>query len=687
LPQIVSKLAPPRRRAKLHGYRIDPTGPNHMLQTLRDKTSGWIATVILGLLIIPFAFFGIEQYMVQRGENYAAKIDAPPAWWPSAPSWWPVSVFWEHEEIAVSEFRSRFEQERQQRRTQQGEAFDAREFESAQNKRAILDELIDQRIQELSARGQGVVVDDMLVRKTIEEIPAFQVEGKFNLDRYRLALASQVPPTTPMQFQQRVREDLEQTLMAKAVAESNFVTNAELDRLVKLLGETRDASMIMLPPVTADAAAVSTAEIQAWYDKHPADYRAPETVTLEYVELNAAELSVPVPDEAALRQRYEQEKKQFVEQEQRLASHILVRVDEKADAAAQEAAKKKAEQLAAQAKAPGADFAALARANSDDTGSKASGGDLGWNAKGAMVPAFDTVMFSLKPGEISAPVKTEFGWHVIQLREVKGAQQQAFEQARDALLREQTEADRERAFNDVSGTLLDLVLKNPSSLAPAARELKLPVQKLGPVARTANEGIIASPAVKRAAFSETLVQDGTVSDPIEIGPNHAVLIRVVAHTPERTQSLAQVRDQVIAAVRADRAKKAGEKEADALLARLRAGETLAAVAASKNLPPPESVPNIPRGAPVPDAAVSEAIFATVPSAPGKPTPGKAVLADGRVVLFTVDKVTPGDTKQLAGPQREMMQQQIAQIGGGDDLRVLVTALRKRMKVRVVEQNL
>jgi peptidyl-prolyl cis-trans isomerase D len=658
-----------------------------MLQKLRDKTSGWIATVILGLLIIPFAFFGIEQYMVQRGENYAAKIDAPPSWWQSAPSWWPISVFWEHEEVAVDEFRTRFEQERQQQRAQQGEAFDAREFESVENKRAILDELINQRIQKLAASSQGVVVNNELVRKTIEEIPAFQVEGKFNPDRYQLSLASQVPPQTPLQFEQRVRESLEESLVATAVAQSNFVTTAEMERLLKLMGETRDASMVMLPPPATDTGAVSGAEIQAWYDKHATNYRAQETVTLEYVELNAAELTVPPPDEAALRQRYEQEKKQFVEQEQRLASHILVRVDEAADAATQEAAKKKAELLAVQAKAPGADFAALARANSDDTGSKESGGDLGWNAKGAMVPAFDAAMFALKPGEISAPVKTEFGWHVIQLREVKGAQQQAFEQARDALLREQVEADRERAFNDISGKVVDLVLKNPSSLAQAASELKLPVQKLGPVARNASEGILAAPAVKRAAFSEAMVQDGTVSDPIEIGANHSVFIRVAAHTPERAQPLAQVREQVIAAVRADRAKQAAEKDADALLARLRAGETLAAVAASRNLPPPEVVPNIPRGAPIPDAAVSEAVFAAAAPVAGKPTPGKTVLADGRIVLFVLDKISPGDTKQLVGPQREMLQQQIAQVGGGDDLKALIAALRKRMKVRVVEQNL
>lgn len=658
-----------------------------MLQALRDKTSGWIATVILGLLIIPFALFGLQDYLVQRTENYAAKIDAPPAWWPSAPSWWPVSVFWEREEVSVSEFRDALERVRQQERARQGEAFDAREFESAENKRRILDELVNLRVQKLAARNAGLSVSDAMVQKEIMAIPAFQVDGKFNYDRYRLALSSQVPMRTEKQFEQLVREGMQESLVNNAIGESSFLTGGEVDRLLKLMYETRDASILMLPPQAADAAPVSDAQIKGWYDSHAAQYRAPETVTLEYVEINAADLPQPTPDEAALRARYEQEKKQFVQQEQRLASHILISVDANADAAAQKAAETKAKQAAAQAKAPGADFAALAKQYSDDPGSKANGGDLGWNARGVMVPEFDAALFALKSGEISEPVKTSFGWHIIQLRDVKGSQQQPFEAVREQLLREETESARERAFSDLSGKLLDLVLKNPSSLASAARELNLPVKTLGPVARNSNEGILASPLVKRQAFDGTRIQDGTVSDPIEIAPNHSVLIRVAAHTPERAQPLAQVREQVIAAIRADRVRKAAEKEADALLARLRSGETLAQVAASKNLPPPNVVPGIQRGMPVPDPAVSEAIFTAAPPATGKSTPGKAILPGGTVVLFTVDKVIAGDAAQLPPQQREMMRDQLARFAAEEELKTIIQSLRKRMKVAVAEQNL
>jgi peptidyl-prolyl cis-trans isomerase D len=656
-----------------------------MLQALRDKTSGWIASVILGLLVIPFAFVGIQDYIVRRGDDSVARIDAPPTWWPSAPHVWPVSLLWKSEAVSSEDFRTAFEGARMRARSQQGEAFDPRAFESIDNKREVLEELIDQRVQKLAADTAGVMVSDAMVQKSIESIPAFQVEGKFNYDRYRLMVDQQ--RQTPAQFEGVVRKGLEESLIAGAVADSNFVTSSEMDRLIRLLFETRDVSMLMLPPPATDTSPVTDAQVKQWFEQHAAQYRAPETVTLEYVELNAADLPVPPPDEGALQKRYEEEKKTFTEQEQRLASHILIAVDEKADAAAQKAAEAKARQLAAQAKAPGADFAALARANSDDPGSKANGGDLGWNAKGVMVPEFDTAMFALKPGEISEPVKTSFGWHIIQLREVKGAQQQSFELVREQLAREQADVDRERAFNDVTGELVDMVLKNPSSLKPSADQLKLPVQRLGPVSRGANEGIFATAAVKRQAFDPARIRDGTVSDPIEIAPNHTVLIRVVDHTPEAPRPLAQVRDQVIAAIHNDRTAQAAKKDADALVARLAAGESLAAIATEKGLPAPSVNAGVQRGQPLPEPSVSEAMFVVAPPAAGKVSPGKAELPGGTVILFTEDKVTPGNPGEFPPARRAMMEQQLARAASDEDLKSLVQTLRKNVKIEKFEDKL
>src|SRR5690606_20774677 len=203
--------------------------------------------------------------------------------------------------------------------------------------------------------------------------------------------------------------------------------------------------------------------------------------------------------------------------------------------------------------------------HSDDNVTAAAGGDLGWVTEDTVAEPFAEALFAMQPGEVSAPVRTEYGWHVIQLREVKEGSTIPFEQVRDELAQEQQQASRERAFNDLASRLVDQVYKNPTSLA-AAQAAGLQVQRIGPVARGAGEGIFSSPAVQRAAFSEALVEDGTVSDPIEIAPGHSVLLRVVGHEPERQRPLSEVAQQVIAAVRRDRAAKAAGEQAAGMVA-------------------------------------------------------------------------------------------------------------------------
>ncbi|HXH00570.1 MAG TPA: SurA N-terminal domain-containing protein, partial [Xanthomonadaceae bacterium] len=337
-----------------------------MLQTLRDKSSGWIAKVILGLLLIPFAFFGLDQYLQQRVDTFAARVATPPAWWSGAPQWWPASMLWQTEEIAAADFRSRFEQARQQRRESEGERFDPRSFETSENKRQVLDAMIDEAVLRLASKRAALTVGDSAVRKTIEAIPAFQVDGKFDPQRYQLALASQSPVQSPREFEASVRQGLQETALPSALAASALVTRSETERLLRLLGQTRDVSFAVIPPPAVDAAAVSPAELEAWYKAHPRDYRAPETVQLEYVEVDGNALPVAAAeDEAALRRRYQQQLAKFVEPDQRLASHILIRTEADAPAATIKAAQAKATELAARARAPGADFAALARSASD----------------------------------------------------------------------------------------------------------------------------------------------------------------------------------------------------------------------------------------------------------------------------------------------------------------------------------
>jgi peptidyl-prolyl cis-trans isomerase D len=660
-----------------------------MLQALREKSSGWIATVILGLLMIPFAFFGMEQYLFQRSETFAAKIEAPPTWWRTAPDWWVVrKAFWQKEEISVDDFRSAFERVRQNQRASAGENFNVSEFESIDNKRRILELLVDERVMRMSTDREGFAVGDAQVRKAIESIPDFQVDGKFDLQRYRLMLASRAPPMSASEFDQQVREDLKQQMLTRQLQSSAFVTNAEGQRLIALLGEKRDVSYAVLPATPPDTAPVAAAEIASWYKAHPEDFRSPEMVSIEYVDIDGAALPMPAAiDEASLRAQYEQDKARFVEPEQRLTSHILVKVDAGADAAAGKAAEAKAQDLLKKAKATGADFAALARQYSEDGGSKDGGGDLGWISKnGQMVKPFEDAVFATAAGTLSGPVKTDFGWHIIQVREMKAGYEKPFEEARQELERMLAETARERAYNDLTGLLVDEVLKSPTTLAPAALAAKLPVQKLGPFARGQGTGVAANPAVMRAAFSDELKQNRQVSDPIEIAPNHSVLIRVVEHTPERVQPLDKVGPQVVAAVRADRARKAIEAEGEAVLARLKKGASLTTLASEKKWTL-TNLPGIPRGVPTPTAEANDAYFQASAPATGKRSPGKILTQDGQMIVFEVSKVAQGDTTEITPEMRANFLRELAPRIGEQDALSVGKAERRRMKVQFAEDRL
>src|SRR5690606_20721000 len=271
-------------------------------------------------------------------------------------------------------------------------------------------------------------------------------------------------------------------------------------------------------------------------------------------------------------------------------------------------------------------------------------------------------------------------------RQVEAGAQEPFEQVREELAREQAQADRERAYSELTGRLTDVIYQNPSTLDSAARETGLQVQKLGPFSRDQTIGVAASPEVKRAAFSESLIEDGTASDPIEIGPSHSVVIRVIDHAPEEPRPLAEVRDTVVAAVRADRRGKAAVAAAEALVERLRAGEALADVAAAANA---EVVPldGLPRGAPVPTAAANDVLFEAALPVEGTPSVGRFGLEDGRQAVFVLTAVHPGDPAKLTPEQRTQLRAQLAQIDGTAAADDYVRRLRERFIVVVEESQL
>jgi peptidyl-prolyl cis-trans isomerase D len=638
-----------------------------MLQTLRDKTSGWIAFIILGAVSIPFAFFGIEQYFQLRTPTYVAKVG--------------------EREISQDEFRERFEQYRQNARRQLGEAYDAEYFGSAVVKRQVLEQMVNEELLTQAAETAGTGASDERVRREIAAIPAFQVDGKFDPEQYRLLLRSQAPPLTPAEFEQRIRRDVSARELPGQVSSTAAITDVALDRYLALREQTRDFAYAILPPPPPPAEAPTPEAVAAWYEANKSEFMTEEQVTLRYVEIDASTIALPAEaDEATLRQRYEDQRSRFVVEEQRLASHILVKVEPDADAEAQKAAQEKAAALAARAREAGADFAALAREASDDVGSKAAGGDLGWIEKGITQPAFETALFALQPATVSDPVKTDEGYHVIQLREVQAGRAKAFEEVRDELAEQYRTGERERLFAERSGTLIDQIYKHPTELGPAAEALGAEVQRIGPFGRLGGDGIAAFPGVVREAFSDRVLADGGVSDPITIAPQRVVAIQLEEHKPRAQRPLDEVRADVVARIQAEATRKAAAEKARALGDRFEQGGDLAVLAAEAGATVADAS-GVGRQAFNHDGSVVEQAFKLVRPAAGVPVKRMVELTGDRFALVELRAVVDGDPAKLDAALRDAARTQLEQAVAAAESRALVDALRAAVEVRIVEERM
>jgi peptidyl-prolyl cis-trans isomerase D len=322
--------------------------------------------------------------------------------------------------------------------------------------------------------------------------------------------------------------------------------------------------------------------VLAWYEAHADDYRSEEQVIVEYLELDAATMAgVVEPDEEQIRASFEQQKGRFITPESRLASHILIEVDPQADEADIETARQQAEELAVRAM-DGEDFAALASEFSNDSGSASVGGDLGWVEPGFMVQAFEDGLYELtQENPISKPVQTGFGWHVIQLREIRPSEGMSFAEASVILEEEYRTEAEERRFLEQADLLIDVIYEDPTTLDAAAEVLSLAVQEAGPFGRAGGAGIAANAAVVKAAFSDLVLLQGSVSDPVDLDTNHLVMVRLKEHLPETQLPLEEVRDQVVAAVRHERAMEAASETAQSLLAQLAEGGELTELASTE----------------------------------------------------------------------------------------------------------
>jgi len=619
-----------------------------MLQKIREKITGWVAGIILALLAFVFAVWGIDIGF--SNQSVAAVVNG--------------------DKIPIGPVRQAIQNQLSQ--FQQAYGADVPAAVEHQVRDGVIEGFVRNRLLLQRIRKEGYRVSNEALSESIREIPSFQVNGEFSLDAYRAMLAN--VGYSPTMFEAEQRQNMEIGQLQSGILASAFVTPAELERWVRIDRERRDVAWLVIPVerFTGDVK-IDDDQIAAEYDSHPERYMSPETVDVDYVELKLDDIIPTVTvTEDQLKEFYETEvsrdPQMFSTPEQRRARHILIAVDDDTDDAQ---ALKKAQAVLERLRA-GEDFAEAARETSDDSGSAATGGELGWVERGMMVAPFEDALFSMQVGEISEPVKSPFGYHIIELEEVQPGDVKTFEEARGDLLTDYRHRTAEDIFYSKAERLYELTFESPDTLAPAASELGLDIQRIDRMARSGGSGLAANPKVIDAAFSETVLNEGENSEPIEIEDGHVVVLRVDGHHEAAPRPLDEVRDNIVARLQREAARARATEVGDEVIRRLEAGESPEAVAASVDAQFNDTRPVGRDSTDVP-AQIKDAAFAA------EPVDGSAVgsltLSDGSFAAWLLTGIEPGDLQALSDAERARLRQQLARAAGGEDLSAYIAQLR------------
>jgi peptidyl-prolyl cis-trans isomerase D len=599
-----------------------------MLQQIRDKITGWFATLFLGAIAVVFIFWGIK---FESSVNVAAaKVNG--------------------EKIPVEVVRRAWQDRQSELQQATRDELPAELVKTEQQR--LLDNFIRRELMLQHAHKLGYRVSDAELARALAAIPALQVDGVFSRDRYAALLRAQ--GRTEADFEAEFRRDLEITQLQNAIAVSAFALPGELRRRFELMGEARDVQVLLLPADKyAAGVTVTEQQVAARYEQDKARYTTPETVNLQYVQLNLQDVAagVQVTDEG-LHAFYDKvAAERYTTTERRRARHILV--ESGADDAA---AKAKADKLAAEAKA-GADFAALAAKNSDDPGSKAQGGDLGWATHDSFVAPFADALFAMKAGEITGPVKTQFGYHVIKLEEVEPGAQRSFDEVRGELEADYRREQAQSVFYERSQVLADESFAALSELDSVAKKLGLPVKTLEGFTRQGGGALGNDRKMIDAAFSDEVLQERQNSPAISLGDESVVVLRVTDHKTPAQRPLADVRTEIEASLRAEEAGKAAEAAAKAAAAKLTGGGAFADVAKELDVQG-SGVVTLTRNAETVPPELRKAIFAAAAPAAGKTTAGTARL-NGATAVFLVSAARPGTMPAGDAPELAQTVQQAA----------------------------
>ena len=616
-----------------------------MLQAINDRIKGWLGALVIVLITIPFAFWGIESYLGAGNKQFAAVVNG--------------------EEIAVFQFDDAYSNQLARLNQQFGSQLP---YSNQQIKALVLDQLIDAMLLEETSYSAGYRVSDDTLKQKIATL--FTRDGVFDRDFFENVIAAN--RMTISQYEAMLRNELRVVQKQNAIVESAILPDADVEKLAALQQQERDVRWVKFAvDAQSEDIVITDQEIDEFYNANVDRFMTPERVSVEYVEVTSDDLADSITvDEEKLATMYDDYKANVLKKEERKARHILLKADT-SEENSKSAVTAKIQELQQKLEA-GEAFEDLARQYSEDPGSAKQGGDLGWVATGDMVKPFEEALFDLTNGEVSGIVETQFGLHLIRLDDIRAPLVEPFADKRDEFEQELKQDVVSSMFYDISENMAVSAYENPDSLDAVVEVLNKQPQKTELFTRDTGAGIAENQEFRKAAFSPAVLQDGLNSDIIEISPEHVVVLRLLKHEPASKKPLQEVRADIENALRSRTAHTTAMTAAEQMKTQiiegasiedlLNDGQQIEEVLAIKRTDSGKA-----------DPMIIGAAFQMPYPQEQKPSVQVANLLSGEIAVVLLDKVTtPGEVAQ---DQKDAIQQQLRNDVANAEFDYVMTTLK------------
>ena len=617
-----------------------------MLLEIREKVQGVFASIVLVFICVLFGLWGIQNYLGGGKES-------------------PI--------VSVND-RDFFQNEVNHAYQQFAQNLGGMKFDEEMVRNQALQKLVRDEVLLQAVEHEKLLISDDSARDFIKTLEYFQKDGQFDKAQYQTLLSSQ--GMTSDEFVGRIKKALVMDQFQRAIVDSSFVSTAAVDAYFKIQNQRRDVEYVTVPKVAVKVTPTDD-EITSYYQQHVDAFQTEEQASIQYVELSLEQLAngVATSDEQ-LKSFYEDQKSQFSTPERRKISHILFAFtkDTSADKQALERALQAKEALKKQS------FAAVAAQLSDDKLTASKGGDLGLFSVGVMEKAFEDAASKLKLGEVSEPVKSAFGYHLITVTELTAGEAKPFEAVKADIKKAYQKAQAENQFNTLAEKLAQVSYENPDSLDAAASMVNADIKTSAVFTRSQGEGIAQEEKVRLAAFSEDVLK-GANSEPVEAGVDKLVVLRIQSHQPATSRPLTEVKNHVVELLVQDKARQLTEAKAEQIRAEVAAGSSLTKAAEADHLTVKQAKALARNGAELP-LPLNQAIF----KAP-KPQNGVASVisiegADGSKYVAVVTKVSDGAMTEGDKAKQVLIQNNMAAAVGKAHFEAVLNALQSKADVVV-----